>query len=272
MIRMKNRVNNNLIDETNSNATMRFYMDAKIDNFARAHTDTWHTGQRYYVDESLWCGSGCPIFVMVGGESPQGPPSEAFFMHTLAKEHKALMVSVEHRFYGQSQPLESLEVANLNYLSSQQALADLARIITYIKSNDWSVVADKSSNPPLTLKADAAHSPVITQGASAEKNTWWVYLRQAFASRPTTHPWNFVNNECQTTPGGAPLPVQGAPAKKKRGARWAYLTGRPSSTSPETIRRRRTARPCAPSDTCGHWSRGGRPPSSRCAAPSPCRS
>jgi len=166
MIRMKNRVNNNLIDETNSNATMRFYMDAKIDNFARAHTDTWHTGQRYYVDESLWCGSGCPIFVMVGGESPQGPPSEAFFMHTLAKEHKALMVSVEHRFYGQSQPLESLEVANLNYLSSQQALADLARIITYIKSNDWSVVADKSSNPPLTLKADAAHSPVITFGGS----------------------------------------------------------------------------------------------------------
>merc|ERR1712194_240538 len=81
-------------------------------------------------------------------------------------------------------------------------------------------------------------APLPVQGAPAEKNHWWAYLRQAFASRPTTHRWNFVNNECQTTPGGAPLPVQGAPAEKNRGARWACLTGRPSSTSPETIRRR----------------------------------
>merc|ERR1712194_840319 len=111
----------------------------------------------------------------------------------------------------------------------------------------WPQCLETSGKKP--MKPGGAPLPV--QGASVEKNTWWAYLWQAFASRPTTHRWHFVNNECQTTPGGAPLPVQGAPAEKNRGARWACLTGRPSSTSPETIRRRRTARPCAPSDTCG---------------------
>merc|ERR1712194_78700 len=57
-------------------------------------------------------------------------------------------------------------------------------------------------------------TPLPVQGAFAEKNTWWAYLRQTFASRPTTHRWNFVKHECQTTPGGDPLPVQGAPAEK----------------------------------------------------------
>lgn len=57
------------------------------------------------------------------------------YVYELAKEHRALLVNVEHRFYGESYPTSTMSTHNLQYLSSQQALADLARIITYIKSS-----------------------------------------------------------------------------------------------------------------------------------------
>jgi serine protease 16 len=56
-------------------------------------------------------------------------------MYQLAEVHKALLVNVEHRFYGQSYPTADMSTSNLQYLSSEQALADLARVIDYIKTS-----------------------------------------------------------------------------------------------------------------------------------------
>jgi len=44
-------------------------------------------------------------------------------------EHEALLVSLEHRYYGESQPFESWATENMEYLSSKQALADIAHFI-----------------------------------------------------------------------------------------------------------------------------------------------
>lgn len=39
---------------------------------------------------------------------------------------------MEHRFYGKSKPTEDLRVDNLKYLTSEQALADLAVFINAV--------------------------------------------------------------------------------------------------------------------------------------------
>ena len=57
-------------------------------------------------------------------------------MYELATQHNGLLVDVEHRFYGESFPTADTSTANLTYLSADQALADLARIIAYIKT-EW---------------------------------------------------------------------------------------------------------------------------------------
>lgn len=44
----------------------------------------------------------------------------------LAKKFGAAVVSLEHRYYGESSPFEELTTDNLKYLSSKQALFDLA--------------------------------------------------------------------------------------------------------------------------------------------------
>ena len=47
-------------------------------------------------------------------------------MIELAERHGALILAIEHRFYGPSQPTGDLELASLRFLSSSQALGDIA--------------------------------------------------------------------------------------------------------------------------------------------------
>jgi hypothetical protein len=58
------------------NATTHFYKEAALDHFGTHSTvgsaseKFWR--QRFYTDQTFWCGEGCPIFVYIGGEGPQG--------------------------------------------------------------------------------------------------------------------------------------------------------------------------------------------------------
>lgn len=58
-------------------------------------------------------------------------------MWDLAVEYKAAVVFAEHRFYGKTQPFGNqsfTDVKNLGYLTSEQALADFADVITHLKT------------------------------------------------------------------------------------------------------------------------------------------
>ncbi len=58
-------------------------------------------------------------------------------MFDIAPEFNALIVFVDHRYYGESMPFgkRSFERQHVGYLTSQQALADYAQFITELKQN-----------------------------------------------------------------------------------------------------------------------------------------
>nr|XP_013189334.1 unnamed protein product [Amyelois transitella] len=71
---------------------------------------------------------------MIGGEGSADPRwlvKGAWIEY--AQRFKALCISLEHRFYGESHPTKDLSTKNLQYLSSSQALADLASFISAMK-------------------------------------------------------------------------------------------------------------------------------------------
>lgn len=121
--------------QRSTTATMHYYEEAIVDHFVASVAEPALWRQRYYVDDSQWGGEGSPIFLYIGGEGPQGPPSSSLFMYTQAIEYKALMVSVEHRYYGESRPVPNMTLDNLQYLTADQALADLARFIDFFSAN-----------------------------------------------------------------------------------------------------------------------------------------
>jgi hypothetical protein len=54
----------------------------------------------------------------------------------LAKDFGGLLLTLEHRYYGESMPFgeNSLDFENMKYLTMFQALDDLAYFINWIKS------------------------------------------------------------------------------------------------------------------------------------------
>jgi len=86
--------------------------------------------QRYFVSSSYAQGPDSPVLYYVCGESACDSPFwGAISLH--AKELKAHLIALEHRYYGKSQPFPSLESRNLTYLSVENALQDLAYFQDY---------------------------------------------------------------------------------------------------------------------------------------------
>mmetsp|Transcript_64794 Transcript_64794/g.180048 ORF Transcript_64794/g.180048 Transcript_64794/m.180048 type:complete len:468 (-) Transcript_64794:401-1804(-) len=103
------------------------YWDAPQDHFDDANTATYK--QKYYVNSEYYQEGG-PIFLEIGGEGPVGGPPGGYIA-SLGQERNALLIQLEHRFYGESLPNGNVDTDNLKLLTVENALADLAGFI------DW---------------------------------------------------------------------------------------------------------------------------------------
>ncbi|CAG0915734.1 unnamed protein product [Notodromas monacha] len=116
------------------------YVTQKVDNFNAVDVSTWK--QRYFVNDTFFKPGG-PIFLMIGGEGPANPIwSVVGTWVKYAEMFGALCFQLEHRYYGESHPVLDLNVKNLAYLSSEQALADLASFIGQMKA-EWNLTNNK---------------------------------------------------------------------------------------------------------------------------------
>ncbi|KAI5626362.1 thymus-specific serine protease, partial [Silurus asotus] len=104
----------------------------KIDHFNGRNTDT--LPQKFIVNEAFWKKPGGPVFLYISGEGPLSKYSLLVGHHVaMAEKYGALVVALEHRFYGTSINPGGLELLHLQHLSSQQALADLAAFHSFIR-------------------------------------------------------------------------------------------------------------------------------------------
>ena len=131
------------------------YYDQRLDHFNEAQNATWK--QRYWVNDEFFDGTG-PVFLMIGGEGEENPIWLKMGQWVnFGKSFNALLVLVEHRFYGKSHPTYDLSVDSLKYLSSKQALADLAsfRMFIYSKYNltEWNKLISFGGSYPGSLSA-----------------------------------------------------------------------------------------------------------------------
>ncbi|XP_017351738.1 thymus-specific serine protease [Ictalurus punctatus] len=103
----------------------------KLDHFNGKNMDT--LPQKFIVNEAYWKKPDGPVFLYISGEGPLSKFSVlAGHYVAMAEKHGALVVALEHRFYGSSINPGGLELLNLQHLSSQQALADLAAFHSFI--------------------------------------------------------------------------------------------------------------------------------------------
>ncbi|XP_057506260.1 uncharacterized protein LOC130789503 isoform X2 [Actinidia eriantha] len=115
-----------------------------LDHF-NFHPQSYQTfQQRYLTNGTYWGGAekNSPIFVYTGNEGDiEWFAQNTGFLFEVAPHFHALLVFIEHRFYGQSIPFGGdknkayKNASTLGYLSSTQALADYATLIIDLKKN-----------------------------------------------------------------------------------------------------------------------------------------
>ncbi|XP_077864625.1 dipeptidyl peptidase 2-like, partial [Saccoglossus kowalevskii] len=99
---------------------------------------------------TYWSPGVGPIFFYTGNEGPiTAFADNTGLMFDIAPQFKALLIFAEHRYYGKSLPFgdSSFILGNIGFLSIEQAMADYAVLIHYLK-----------------IKLNAAKCPVIAFG------------------------------------------------------------------------------------------------------------
>lgn len=90
--------------------------------------------QRWWQDTSFWI-TGGPIFLYVSGEGPASS-SPSGYTAAMGKQFNALLLTLEHRYYGESLPAALTDSETLqNTLSVEAELADLASFVNYIQTS-----------------------------------------------------------------------------------------------------------------------------------------
>lgn len=104
----------------------------RLNHFNKSDTRTFP--QRYWVNSSYAAGNNAPVFYSICGES-RCTPGDGFAVQ-LAKEYRAHVVTLEHRYYGDSVPTSTYSAANLQFLSTEQALVDLSEFQAFIQEKN----------------------------------------------------------------------------------------------------------------------------------------
>ncbi|XP_065833141.1 lysosomal Pro-X carboxypeptidase-like [Oscarella lobularis] len=161
--------------------------------------------QRYLVSREYW-EHGKPIFFYAGNEGDiTWFCNNTGFMWDIAPEFNAMLIFAEHRYYGKSLPFGSdsyLTSANLQYLTSEQALADFAVLIEQIKlmpgAENSSVVAFGGSYGGMLAAWLRMKYPNVVVGAIAASAPIW-----QFGNLTPCDSFNRIaSQDYRTTPGG----------------------------------------------------------------------
>ncbi|XP_068465657.1 probable serine protease EDA2 isoform X1 [Phaseolus vulgaris] len=122
----------NKLSESKYLTNQALWFDQTLDHFSPY--DHRQFRQRYYEFLDYFRIPDGPIFLLIGGEGTSNGIANDY-LAVLAKKFGAALVSLEHRYYGKSSPFNSLETENLKYLSSKQALSDLAAFRQYYQES-----------------------------------------------------------------------------------------------------------------------------------------
>lgn len=100
------------------------WFEQRIDHSDREDSRTFR--QRYFINRTYVRSSPTPVLYYICGESTCSARYLLGAIAEVAQKTGAMLVALEHRYYGESQPFDQLTTENMKYLTTEQALEDLA--------------------------------------------------------------------------------------------------------------------------------------------------
>ena len=178
--------------------------DINVDHFEERWFENWvdHYNaqddrtfkQRWWVNDDYWTGDG-PLFLYICGEYRCSVPDTRLYPFMIGATYGARLLVLEHRFYGDSQPFDDWSLDSLQYLSSQQALSDMAVFFASINEKGNDVLVIGGSYPGAMSAWFRERYPHITIGSWASSGVvqpiidYWQYDEQVYTSTLKSGEW-----------------------------------------------------------------------------------
>ncbi|XP_077197476.1 lysosomal Pro-X carboxypeptidase [Paroedura picta] len=158
------------------------YFDQKIDHFGFTEDGTFK--QRFLIADQHWRPDDGTILFYTGNEGDiTWFANNTGLMWNIAEELGAVLIFAEHRYYGESLPFGNKsfhDARYLNYLTSEQALADFAVLVQHLKkiipgAQDTPVVAIGGSYGGMLAAWFRMKYPHMVAGALAASAPIWQF-------------------------------------------------------------------------------------------------
>ncbi|XP_042898313.1 dipeptidyl peptidase 2 isoform X1 [Parasteatoda tepidariorum] len=179
------------------------YFDQQIDHFNFESNSNQTFKQRFLYNDTWWDRGRGPIFFYAGNEGDiVGFWENTGYMFKIAPQFQALVVFVEHRYYGKSLPFgqDSFQPKSIGLLSIQQALADYAFFLKSYKkklnADDCPVIAFggsyggmlaaymKFKYPNIITGAIAASAPIYQVAGKLSGDIFFQAVTKDFQKEP----------------------------------------------------------------------------------------
>ena len=96
---------------------VQYVHQSPVDHFNYQNEDTF--GLRVWKNDKYVTSKEGPVFLYICGEYTCGIREDRLFPFMVGASHGAELYALEHRFYGESIPYDSLETKNLGLLNTE---------------------------------------------------------------------------------------------------------------------------------------------------------
>lgn len=157
--------------------------------------------QFYYYSNEHWRGPGSPVILMTPGEANiTGYNSYLTTNRTtgvLAEKIGAAIIVLEHRYWGYSSPFADLTTKNLQYLTLENAIADLVHFARTVKLPfDPEGRATQAPNVPWVLVGGSYPGALTAWTQIVSPGTFWAGLASSAVVQITGDFWQYFVSPC----------------------------------------------------------------------------
>ncbi|KAL1968061.1 hypothetical protein VTN77DRAFT_2191 [Rasamsonia byssochlamydoides] len=143
------------------------------------HPELGTFSQRYWWNAEYWKGPGSPVVLFTPGEIDAsgyvGYLTNETITGLFAQEIGGAVILLEHRYYGESSPYDSLTTKNLQYLTLEQAIADLTYFAKTVKLPFDPNGTSNADKAPWVLSGGSYSGALAAWTESTSPGTFWAY-------------------------------------------------------------------------------------------------
>ncbi|KAK0617504.1 serine carboxypeptidase S28-domain-containing protein [Immersiella caudata] len=180
-------------------------------NHSDPHLGTFK--QRYWYGTEFWKGPGSPIIVVSPGEQSAEGFNQSFFSTkrlsgVFAEKLGGAVILLEHRYWGESSPFDTLTVKNLQHLTLENSIHDLS----YFAKN-FVLPFDPSgrsspANAPWVFSGGSYSGALAAWLATLDPGTYWAYHGSSAVVQALEDFWTYFAPIMEATPQNCSADLQ----------------------------------------------------------------